>query len=214
MADVDRLFEEFIERQLAGEKPDPYEYMDKLTGDNREELGDLIEEFLEQAPREAWDPEGFRGSAAEQIVEQFDRSMSGASGLWPSLLPRLRHRLKIQREELVKRLADSLDVGDKWEKVGIYYHRMEQGRLPSQGVSDKVLESLGSIVGMSAEALRRAGRQIGPAGQAPPADAQERPAFARKALPDPDYMPDADETRLAAPESEEADEVDRLFQGG
>ncbi len=214
MPELNDLFAEFIARQLAGDKPDPFEYMDKLSGEEREELGDLIDVFLEQAPRETWDAESFHGSDAERIVERVDRAVNGASGMWPALLPRLRHRAKIKREELVARLADALGQSEKEAKVGAYYHEMEQGLLPSEGVNDSVLEALGSIVGVSAEGLRNAGKRLLPPreGQASPASA-ESPAFARKALPNPDYMPEPP-TAIPGAENGEPDEVDKLFREG
>lgn len=214
MPDVNDLFAEFIARQLAGENPDPFEYMERLSGEEREELGDLIDVFLEQAPREAWDAEAFRGSDAERIVERVDRAVNGASGMWPAVLPRLRNRAKIKREELVARLAEALGQPEKQAKVGAYYHQMEQGILPSEGVNEKVLEALGSIVGVSAEALRNAGKRLLPSegGQESPASA-ESPAFARKALPDPDYMPEAP-AAIPGAENGEPDEIDKLFRDG
>ena len=92
-------------------------------------------------------------------------------------------------------------------KVGAYYHQMEQGTLAAAGVSNRVLEALGQIVGETAQALREAGGAPvgGPAG-APPQ------AFARRA-----HTPGAAPMRASAarpPETGEWDEVDRLFRGG
>ena len=68
----------------------------------------------------------------------------------------------LKRADLVERLAAALGAPDKQDKVGFYYHEMEQGLLPSEGVNDKVLEALGTILGQSAEALRQAGRSLLP----------------------------------------------------
>jgi hypothetical protein len=214
MPDVNDLFSEFIARQLAGERPDPFQYMDKLSEDEREELGDLIDAFLERAPREAWDADAFRGSDAERIVERVDRAVNGASGMWPALLPRLRHRAKIRREDLVARLAEALGKPEQRSKVGAYYHEMEQGILPSEGVNEKVLEALGSIVDVSAAALRDAGERLLPAqgGQATQRSS-ESPAFARKTVPDPDYIPEAPTATRGASDGE-PDEIDKLFRDG
>ena len=65
----------------------------------------------------------------------------------------------MRRAELVSRLAAELGAGDREAKVAGYYHAMEQGTLPAAGVSDRVLEALGRIVGESAAALRAAGRR-------------------------------------------------------
>ena len=90
-----------------------------------------------------------------------------------------------------------------------YYHAMEQGLLPAQGVSERVLEALSQIVGESAEALREAGRALRP----PPSTgmATSQGAFARRAYTETPSAPAA----AAAPGGEEEfDEVDALFRGG
>ena len=144
------------------------------------------------------------------MADALDRSLLGDSGLWPSVLPKLRRRAGVTRARLVEQLAGALGVVGREEKVGDYYHRMEQGRLPADGVSDRVLDALGRIVHEPAEALRRAGQSLGPPGDAaagaPPA------AFARHAQAAEAAAP---ASPSSAPLSEEPwDEVDELFRGG
>ena len=217
MADVDSLFRDYVAEHKAGGEADPRRYLRQLEGTNRAELAALIDGYLVRSPGQRWDPEKFSGSAAEQWAEAMARSLAGSAGTWPVLLPRLRERAKIRRAELVERLAAALGVGGQEEKVASYYHQMEQGQLPSKGVSSKVLEALAAIVGSSAEALRSAGEQVGEGG-APPAET----VFARTAMPRPEYS-----ERMASPGAEppapapqrasepgQPDEVDRLFAGG
>jgi len=161
-----------------------------------------------RAPRRAWDAEAFAASGAAPFVHSVARSLEGSAGLWPTLLPRLRNRARVARGDLVGELADRLGVGGRRDKVERYYHQMEQGLLPSEGVSDSVLEALGAVLGESREALRRAGQGLGP--RAAGAPASPGAAFARTASVPPDEGSEA-----AAPSSEsEWDEVDRLFRGG
>lgn len=90
---------------------------------------------------------------------------------------------------------------------------MEQGLLPADGVSDRVLGAIADIVGASTETLRRAGDAITP----PPAGPTEQTAFARTALPDPAYeAADAEAVPAGPPEhpADAWDEVDELFRGG
>ncbi len=54
---------------------------------------------------------------------------------------------------------------------------MEKGRLPATGVSNRVLDALAAILGVSADALRRAGETIG----RPPAGAEPGAVYARTA---------------------------------
>ena len=85
---------------------------------------------------------------------------------------------------------------------------MEQGLLPAAGVSDRVLEALGQIVGETAQALREAGRALRPPGEGPAAAPPPRSPAAR--------TPSRRRPPPEAPAAEEGewDEVDELFRGG
>jgi hypothetical protein len=210
MAELDRLFTEFVERHLAGEDPEPWSYIDQLSGGEREELEELIDAYFVGAPPRSWNADAYRGSSAERIADALDRSFRGQAGLWPAVLPRLRDRARLTRGALVEHLANKLGVGDRREKVAGYYHEMEQGLLPSAGVSGRVLDALAGIVGTSAELLRRAGE---PLSKEPPDDA-EGAIFTRTATPAPGYEAGKG---LEADDEDRAvgwDEVDELFRGG
>jgi hypothetical protein len=216
MGDIDRLLSEYIQQQLAGQRPDPMRFIEQLDGDERELLSNLIDAYLLDAPREPFDAVAYKGSAAERAVEAIDRSLHGQSGLWPSLLPRLRDRAQLKRTAVVAKLAVALGAPAKEAKVGDYYHQMEQGLLPAVGVSSRVLDALASIVGTSADALRRAGEAIRPGG----ADtlevrAMQDPAFARTGLPDLAKGPvPAPAEAQRSPAENEWDDIDEMFRGG
>ena len=201
MTDVQRLFAEYTEAYPA----DPSPFLTQVSGRDRAELAALIDAFLERAPRRAFNPEALRSSPAAAVAESVHRSLAGSSGMWPSLLPQLRHRAKLKRADLVAQLAERLGAQGQTDKVGRYYHQMEQGLLPASGVSDSVLEGLGRIVGYGADALRKAGEMPGAGGPA----AAGGSVFARTSA---DPM-GAAEMGAAANEPEEWDEVDRLFRG-
>ena len=206
MTDVDRLLSEYIEEHRKAGSADPRRYLEQVDGVDRKELEALIGGFLERAPRRRWDPTAYPQSSASVLVDRLDRTLHGASGRWPTVLPALRDKAKLRRNELVKRLATALGVEGREKKVETYYHEMEQGLLPARGVSMRVLEALGEIVGASADALRRAGESARwPA--PPPASA---PVFARTAA----GAPPAEPARAAERPDVEWDEVDQLFRGG
>ena len=214
MSDVDRLLATYISEHRAGGEADPVAYLRQLEGIEREELATLIDAYLQGTPAREWDAEAFRGSAAERLAASLNRSLAGRAGLWPVVLPRLRERARLRRAQLVDRLADALGVGAEREKVAGYYHEMEQGSLASEGVSGRVLDALGAIVGASAETLRRAGENL-----AEGVSAGERvdPAFTRRASAPEDAgaAPAPPASPGARPEQEpEWDEVDELFRGG
>ncbi|MQA75980.1 MAG: hypothetical protein GEU88_16880 [Solirubrobacterales bacterium] len=221
MADVERLLSEYIAEHRAGGRADPLEYLERVEGTDRAELAELIDAYLRRSPGREWDPEAFEGSAAERLADGIARSLQGASGWWPMMLPRLRDGARLTRGQLVERLSAALGVAGREEKVRAYYHEMEHGTLPSAGVSQRVLDALAEIFGGSAETLREIGAPLGegrgPAGA---------PAMARVGTPDPRYA----EGRPGAPgdaageagepraepvtPAKERDEIDEMFTGG
>jgi hypothetical protein len=211
MTAVERLFAEYKEAFSRPGGADPSEYLSQVSGAERATLEALIDAYLERAPRRPFDADAFRDSRASPVAETVHRSLTGVSGLWPTLLPQLRNRAQVRRAEVVAQLAARLGAQSQREKVSDYYHEMEQGRLPADGVSDTVLDALGRIIGSSADALRRAGRMPGPGGA--PA-ALESPAFTRTTRGARDFDAEAIPPAPAAEAPAEWDEVDRLFRGG
>lgn len=206
MADVGRLFAQYKEAHRGDGVADPSAFLSRVSGSDREELAGLIDVYLAQAPRREFSAEAFRDSPAAPVAESVQRSLSGEAGLWPALLPRLRNQARIKRADLVFELASRLGAEGQQEKVGRYYHQMEQGLLPASGVSDTVLEALGKIVGYTAEALRRAG-ELPAAGRSA---AKGGAVFARMSRESD--MEEAPGSPASA--EEEWDEVDRLFRSG
>lgn len=209
---VEQLLREYIAEHRAGGEADPLAFLDRTaTAAQRDELLELIDGYLAHAPRRAWGADAFAASqSAVGVADALDRSLLGESGLWPAVLPKLRRRAGVTRARLVEQLAAGLGVAGREEKVGDYYHRMEQGRLTPEGVSDRVLEALGRIVNEPAAALRQAGRSLGPAAES--AAGAPQPAFARRASVE--EAAEAELSSPAAPPDESWDEVDRLFRGG
>jgi hypothetical protein len=212
MPDPEQLRDEFAAAFEAGQGPNPRDFAERAGPDARQETEALIDRYLMTAPRRAWDPVAYENSLARVAVDQVFESLEGVSGTWPEVLPTLRNRARIKRRELVERLAGSLGFGEQAqvEKVGRYYHEMEHGLLPAEGVSPRVVEALAGIVGSSADVIRRAGEAVtegtGAGGE----------VFARKALVNEDY---ALEARMASPAEPAAapprrDEIDELFTAG
>ena len=210
MADVDRLLREFKDEHERSGAGDPQRYLESVSGRDRLTLETLIEQYLAAAPRRAWNEEQFEASGAAPLVEGIEQSLAGSAGTWPALLPRLRARAQLARADLTARLAESLGVGDRKEKVHRYYHQMEVGTLPAEGVSQRVLDALGTILGESGDALRRAG-----AGMARPGPLSEHATFARTApAADFDAAAPAAARERREPDADEWDEVDELFRAG
>ena len=217
---VEEIFNEYVASYLAGES-DPRPFTGQLDGLDREELVILIDNYLTTAPGRKWDPEAFRGSQAEAMVEPLAKSLVGGSGTWPSLLPELRHQRRIRRKDLVAELALALDVPESEERVAEYYHGMEQGTVDSSGVSQRVLMALGKILRTKDVVLREAGQAIAGMdlkGQQP-TFARLSPAPAKKGM-DSDAMAGLTGQRSPGFDGSHKLEkktdmiVDRLFTGG
>ncbi len=210
MSRVDELLARYMAAFEAGDAPDPREYLD-AAGDRRAALEAALERYLREAPRRPFDAAAFATSRAAPVGTGLEHSLGGASGLWPSLLPRLRARAQLRRADLVGRLAAALGAEAHTTRVGAYYHEMEQGRLPAAGVSERVLEALAAIIGESAARLRAAG---GEGGHGVAASGPAAGAFARTGAATADRLPEGTEEGAPADVSPPWDEVDRLFRGG
>ena len=216
MDDVQRLLEQFIAEERGGGAADPAAYLSQVGGAERAALEALLDAHLARAPRRPFDVAAFAASPARPVAERLTRTLAGRSGSWPSLLPELRARARLKRSEVVERLASALGVSGEAAQVGSYYHAMEQGSLPAERVSDRVLEALAGIVGSTREALRSAGAA------AVSASSPELPeaAFARLAHLNPDFAEgDVMGVDAGAAASErgidpERQLVDELFTGG
>jgi hypothetical protein len=212
MSDVDQLLSEYKQAHRDSGDADPRPYLARLSGTDRELLAGLIDAYLEAAPRRELDASALRSSPAAPVAEGVQRSLEGQSGMWPSLLPRLRARARLRRAELVAQLAARLGAQAEEEKVALYYHQMEQGLLPERGVSETVLDALGQIVDWSGEALRKAGQMPAPGPpRSDPGAVFARTTVGRVAPPPPGQAPSED---VVAQPADDWDEVDRLFRGG
>lgn len=224
MTDIERLLSDYIQRYEAGE-PDPAAVLDRVEGLEREELAALIDGYLiHAAPAEEWDANRIEGSIAERVGARLAEEWAGVSGQLPEALLEARGTAQIRRAELVDRLAAALGVSERREKVALYYHRLERGLLPADGVSAKVFDALAGALGTSVEALRAAvssGTAEGPPLGTPDPGGG---AFARATRPipaaeEPDAgsdrsRPTSDPQQSAAPPGGNWDEIDELFRGG
>jgi hypothetical protein len=208
VTEVARLLAEYVAEHQAGGDADPLVYLKRVDSEEqRVLLANEIDRYLVSAPRRVFDADRFTGSAAAQTVDALERALAGQAGLWPAVLPRLRARAGIKRSVLVERLASALGVADRTEKVGAYYHAMEQGLLDSRRVSNNVLSALATIVGETTESIRDSGRSLLP----PRSGTTVAPAaFARRAAW-PDGVADAGIT--GSPDGGAWDAVDELFRG-
>ena len=201
------LLSEFIDAWTSGSRPDVDDYLARVDAAERDALEQQIHTFLMHAPTPAYDERARAAISAEPLTRAI-REMPDELGLWPSLLPSLRRRAQLRRDELVAKLAGTLGVSGSERKVARYYHGMEAGTVDPAGVSARVLAALSSLLGVSERELDEAGAYRGFTSASP------RAAFGRTydvASGELDALPAA-ASQPAAPT--EWDEVDELFLGG
>ncbi len=214
MADITPLIEEFAADYEAGRPVDVPAFLDRVDSGQRQELAAALDSYLMSAPTRKWDPEAYEGSLAQRAVDTVYESLDEVPAAWQVLLPDLRAKARIRRQDLVRRLANALgfDREPEIEKVGDYYNRMEHGLLPTAGVSARVIEALAGVLGVEPERIAAAGRREAAAGDAGDV------AFARKAFPNAE-LADADallamDMEAAPAEAGGHDEIDALFLDG
>ena len=163
MSTVDRLLAEYAAAFRDG-KTDPWPYIDQVEGAEREQLDEKMEEFLHAVEPAKWDPEAFSKSPAAGLVDRLVPELLVPEQGWRDLLPSMRLRLEMKREQVDAELARALEAQDEREvsKVADYYHDMERGNIDPRGVSDQVLEALSGIYGTTVKVLRKVGEATGP----------------------------------------------------
>ena len=201
------LLSRFIDAWVAGERPDVDEFLEQAPEAERDQLAGEIQTFLEHAPAPRYSDEVREAIRAEPLTRRL-AEMPAELGLWPALLPSLRKRARLRRDQVVAELATALGVAGAKAKVARYYHGMEAGTLDPRLISQRVLDALAAVLGASAKELAQAGEFEG-FGRAAPQGAFGR--LASMAAPELDVM----EARAeASPSFADWDEVDELFQGG
>ena len=206
MSEIDRLLSEFIDAWNAGERPRVEEFLDRAPAEQQRELASQIEAFLDIAPTPNYSPETLDELMREPAVLASVEALEGRAGLWPSLLPRLRRRAQLRRDEVVEGIVERLGIQGKEDKTAQYVHELETGTLATAGVSRRVIEALAGVLGASAEELERAADFRGLAMEG------AEPAYLR-AAPDAEAI-ELRMNRAAEPPENDWDEVDRLFRGG
>lgn len=75
-ATVAQLLDRYRREHGAGGAADPVAFLARAAPWDRPELARLIDSFLASAPRQRFDPAGYRGSGAERTVERLAAALS------------------------------------------------------------------------------------------------------------------------------------------
>ena len=213
MTSIDDRYQE-IDAAMADGRPfgdiDPYA---GLSESEREELASRLENLTDEWINRAVDPDELdRAVVNDPQLERIKRSVEGESGTWPSMLPRLREREGIGRDELARRLAHHLGATDP-EKGRRHYHRLEWGRLPGEGGSETVLEKLSELLDADVDELKDSGN---PHPNKRKASQKQRSRTARTfaRFVGGDVTPGPASVADDTPQEPDWDETDRPFLGG
>lgn len=201
------LLSEFIDAWSSGRRPDVEAFLTRAPSAEREQLADEIHTFLTHAPTPRFSDEVREQLRAEPLTRAIEQ-MPSELGMWPTLLPTLRKRARLRRDQLVAGLAGVLGAEGSEVKVGRYYHGMESGTLDPSGVSRRVLDALAGLLGVSSGELEEAGAFRGFHRAGPQA------AFGRTYDVASGELQAMSAPASAADDREGWDEVDELFMGG
>lgn len=188
-ARMELLFDEFATRYVRGEHPDVRDYLER-AGAEREQLGRMLDRFLQAVPA--------RAPTEEDAV-----LMQARLEAEPPLLV-LRLRRKLSREAVVDAIVKRFGLDPaKGDKVGGYYHDLEVGNLDPEPVDRRVWDVLSDVLKANVRALAGVRPEPHPA----PAVAYRRePTLLQAKLEHAPASP-------AQPNAEEPDEIDALFLG-
>jgi hypothetical protein len=198
----ERILGEFVDAYAAGARPEVDDYLARVAAGERDALAGEIAAFLEHAPAPRHG-DVVRARIATEALPRAITQLVDEPGLWPALLPALRRRARMRRDELTARLAAALGVPHAAAKVARYYHGMEAGTLDPAGVSRRVLVALADLLAVAPRELE--------AVQPPaPLMAMDMAVMFSRA----DAPPPVEAMAPMPPPPEPPDEVDRLFTGG
>lgn len=202
MTDTDRLLGEFMDDWVAGRRPDVDAYLRRARPDQRAELEDGIDAFLQNAPLPRYGDADLRALRADPAVQAFARATS-----WPDVVPRLRERAGADTAVLAGALRHALGWDDDGERrARAYLDDLESGRLPADRVSRRVLDVVARALRVPAATLEAAASSLRPSTALLwRADDQDQARTGRHL----DVLGAA-----LSPPAQGRDDVDRAFTGG
>ena len=212
--DMDERFAAFTRSYEAG-NGDPLPFMEGLDEPGRRRFQLMVDDYLERNPEADRDLSRLKDPAIARLIGTVVPRLDGASGGMSTLVIDLREGRQLLQGDVVEALAADLDATDaEKEKIDDYYHDLEFGNLPAEGISAKLLASLGKILGTTGDKLKEAGQALGPWGS--PATGL---IFTRMADDAEDVVMGEASQAGKAPSgagrrSDPPDRIDQLFTGG
>ncbi len=210
MSTIDRLFSDFVDAWNRGDDPRVEDCLARAQPGERDALRALLAEWLAIAPTPALSPPAARAVAADPILRAAVAATGRDAGAWPELLPRLRERTGLSVRAVAERITGVFGLRGQEERAAARLEQMERGELDASRVSRRLLDALGTVLGVPGDELAEAGTL------------RFLPAVAPAAL----FRADGEPLRAlaedlaelaaaaAAPAPPPMDELDRLFLGG
>jgi transcriptional regulator with XRE-family HTH domain len=202
---LDMVLSEFIDAWNAGERPRLDDYLARVAPQERDELGERIEDWVLLAPSPDYSEQTLAQIRAEPALAGALAEIAAEPELWPEVLPRLRERAGLRLRDLASRVTAAFGLSGEEERAEGYLEQLERGDLDASRVSRRLLEALGSALGadLVGSATLRA---------AAPGHALYRAERETVASFEDDL--EALSQAAMAPAPPPMDELDRLFVGG
>lgn len=194
----EQVLAEFIDAWNAGQRPDVAEHLGRVPERQREELARQIDAWLTLGPSPDYDEATLAAIRAEPAVQ---RALAAAR------LAQAREDASLSAEQLAQALVEETGLApEQREKAGRMLAALEAGRLSLAGLSQRLVDALGRILRLPAEAFAASAETGQPGTLAFRADAEP----AAEAAGDLELL----RRGIEAPSARDWDEVDELFRGG
>lgn len=154
---LDQIYNEFVDAWNVGQRPEVNNFVERLPEAEREEFLNMVSLFLSSATSPNYSEDQYAQIQSESAVQTASNMASAEHGLWNTVLPRLRRRSKLSRNEIGVQLAKKLNVPEEQQKVQAYYNAMEAGSLNPQGVSHEVCVALGDLLHVNVQEIEATG---------------------------------------------------------
>jgi len=208
-AELEQLLSDFIDAWNRAQRPRVEDYLARAAPEERDELEQLLEDWLLVAPTPRYSADALAAIRAEPAFTGALAEIEARPGAWPEMLPRLRERAGLRVRDLAARVTAAFGLSGQEERAEHYLEQMERGELDATRTSRRLLDLVGRVVGVSGADLARAGglRLAAAPGQAM---FRAEPDAATSFEDDLEALSQA----AMAPAPPPMDDLDRLFLGG
>ena len=158
MSTIDRLFSDFVDAWNRGDDPRVEDCARARAARRaRRPAARCCADWLAIAPTPALSPPAARAVAADPILRAAVAATGRDAGAWPELLPRLRERAGLSVRAVAERITGVFGLRGQEERAAARLEQMERGELDASRVSRRLLDALGTVLGVPGDELAEAG---------------------------------------------------------